>query len=113
MNIKIVKNIGKSELKNHIPLRFRNLISGLVIKSQLVDILIFRQKKLVFVRDIEKLNVKYSSNNALIVFGNNFSSEARNFLNINNIVFISLSDFYWTEDSYLKPITGSRKLKKS
>lgn len=103
MKAKIFKDISCEKFIKIAPKKYKHIIS-LIPDTGLITAIFFGDDEVILSGVIKKAikHIDFKMETNIYAIGRCFTSEAISLLKDNNIEAITLSDFHWTDESYIK-----------
>ncbi len=102
MDFKKYKDISFNKLLKVVPSRYKNLLYASK-HPEISDVIIFPANEVLLSSRIRKAVRSFSENenNNKLILGYSFTYDAKTMMQENNIAYVELFDFGWTDESYL------------
>lgn len=100
MKTKIVRNVPKDRIRNHLPTRLRDRLVSAALKASSYTIMLFRMRQHVILSGtVKEALATFDSTESLVAVGPCFTLEALKLLEARKVLVLVASDYPWTDAS--------------
>ena len=102
MKTKIVRNVPKGRIRSHLPARLRERLVAAALTDSSYTILLFRMRQRVILSGtVEEALTTFEFTEPLVAAGPCFTLEALKLLEAKKALVLTVSDYPWTDTSYV------------